>query len=757
MTRLLPVDSNYPLRLLGWVGAASTTIVGMAIVPVQAASLTSWQFNSAANQLELNVKDGTTPRYFLMAQPARIVVDLPNTSIGTVTTQKTYTGAIRQIRVSQFQPGLTRIVMELSPDVSLAPGQVKLEKVSSDSRWLLRPLISQAPASSSSLAEKPSPAAKPFVTAAAPASIAPVRSSLPPVSKNSAAASVPSLPAASSRDSGLSPKAPPLPVVNPASNSSRVDVKVPPLAAVNPPDKPSLAAAPSFPAPAPLSSPSASSKDPFPSIPNPSQTSGAGVKLPTPPATSPTSITAANSSLPSPSTSGSTGEPDAGIAVDTTRAVAIAVPPPDQKPSQSAPVASSAAAASANRPALRPADPRPDNPLAKPTTNPVSSSANAATGSTGSAPSASLSDAAQLELPTTIASARSTTEPMITVPPLGSSETRLAAPPTSSTPTPAFNSAPAATPVVPRSFPQPGSGSSSGSLIDASSTLPSTADGVDQPVTVSVPALSSNQSAPSGRTTPAADSGATPLPPDLPNSPSVSVPAVPPPMPASAVIEPTRSNVEGAKPLPAPEQQLPEQQRVVDFGQRLPSRNAPQGWVGDRSSTLQSYRPSSPDTLLPAGTLLDLRYPGEQVLNLAVSGPQQEVLILQTGIRDSTGNVVAPEGTRVIGRFETTSSGSRFVAQAISLGGRTLPLVAQSDSLGGTRSLSENSLVRNAGIGVLAGGLLGGLTGGENTGWGVLGGAAAGAAATYFTAPKPAAIQPGQVLQIRLQQDLRQP
>jgi hypothetical protein len=737
MTRLLPVDcSNDSLRLLGLVAAASTTIAGMTIVPVQAASLTSWQFNSAANQLELNVKDGTTPRYFLMAQPARIVVDLPNTSIGTVTTQKTYTGAIRQIRVSQFQPGLTRIVMELSPDVSLAPGQVKLEKVSSDSRWLLRPLISQASASSS-LVEKPASAAKPF-TAAAPVAIAPVRLSLPPLiensAANSAATSKPALSAAPNNGSDLSSKAP---LVEPV---------------VNPPAKPSLAVTtPSLPAPAPLNTPNASSKDPFPSIPNPNQTPGASVKPPTPPVSRPTSITAANSKSPPPSTSDAAG-PDAGMAVDTTRGVAIAVPAPDQKPAPSAPIASPASSAPvASAPVASPASSAPVASPAAPSrsANSPASGANIATKLMGSAPSPSLSDAAQAELPTTIASARSITEPMITVPPLGSSEAQPAASPAiASTPTPAFSSAPAAAPAVSRSFPQSGSNSA----VDAPSALPSTADGADQPVTVSVPAISPNQSAPSGRTTLAADSSATPLPPDLPDSASGNVPAVQPPMPTSAVVEPVRPNLEVAKPLPSPEQQ-----RVVDFGQRLPSRNALQGFGSDRPSNLQSYRSLSPDTLLPAGTLLDLRYPGEQVLNLAATGPQQEVLVLQTGIRDSTGNVVAPEGTRVIGRFETSSSGSRFVAQAISLGGRTLPLVAQSESLEGNRSLSENTLVRNAGIGVLAGGLLGGLTGGENTGWGILGGAAAGAAATYFTAPKPAAIQPGQVFQIRLQQDLRQP
>ncbi len=130
--------------MAGFSGAVMVAMMLGAIAPAQAASLTQWKYDPTANQLELTVKDGTTPRYFLMAQPARIVVDLPDTSVGEVATQKTYSGAVRSIRVSQFKPGLARIVIELSPDVSLAPGQVKLEKVSGNSRWILQPLIAGA-------------------------------------------------------------------------------------------------------------------------------------------------------------------------------------------------------------------------------------------------------------------------------------------------------------------------------------------------------------------------------------------------------------------------------------------------------------------------------------------------------------------------------------------------------------------------------------------------------------------------------------
>jgi len=116
--------------------------------PVWAAPLKAWQYDPAANQLEVTLKNGVKPRYFLMARPARIVLDLPDTEVGNVQRQQTYEGAVRQVRVSQLKPGLTRIVLELSPDVTLMRGQAQLQQVGdaepSSDRWVLRPLIAQA-------------------------------------------------------------------------------------------------------------------------------------------------------------------------------------------------------------------------------------------------------------------------------------------------------------------------------------------------------------------------------------------------------------------------------------------------------------------------------------------------------------------------------------------------------------------------------------------------------------------------------------
>jgi hypothetical protein len=115
------------------------------MLTARAEELTEWRFNPDTQQLEVVVPENSTPRYFLLAQPARIVLDLPNTDVGSVVSEQTYSGAVRRVRVAQFEPGVTRIVLELTPDTVLAPGQAELTEVETlpggVTRWTLRPLL----------------------------------------------------------------------------------------------------------------------------------------------------------------------------------------------------------------------------------------------------------------------------------------------------------------------------------------------------------------------------------------------------------------------------------------------------------------------------------------------------------------------------------------------------------------------------------------------------------------------------------------
>ncbi|PLZ13218.1 AMIN domain-containing protein [Fischerella thermalis] len=104
--------------------------------------LEDWRFDPEALQLEIILSAPSQPRYFFLSQPSRIVVDLPSTKLGYVSTQQNFYGAIKSIRVSQLNADVTRIVMDLMPGTFINPNQVQLQPVSPENptRWVLSPV-----------------------------------------------------------------------------------------------------------------------------------------------------------------------------------------------------------------------------------------------------------------------------------------------------------------------------------------------------------------------------------------------------------------------------------------------------------------------------------------------------------------------------------------------------------------------------------------------------------------------------------------
>ncbi len=109
----------------------------------QIARLEDWRFNPEALQLEISLSAASQPRQFYLAQPPRIVVDLPDTQLGNVATRQNYSGAIQSIRISQLNADVTRIVLDLAPGTLLDPARVQLQPLSRQAnRWVLRTAIS---------------------------------------------------------------------------------------------------------------------------------------------------------------------------------------------------------------------------------------------------------------------------------------------------------------------------------------------------------------------------------------------------------------------------------------------------------------------------------------------------------------------------------------------------------------------------------------------------------------------------------------
>ncbi len=116
-----------------------STIVTAFILssPAHAAKLNSWRFDSTQNRLEITTEGAIQPKAQLVFNPTRLVVDLPGTQFGRPQVTEAVGGAIRSLRVGQFDRDTSRIVIELAPGYTLNPKEVKFVGVSPN-RWTVQ-------------------------------------------------------------------------------------------------------------------------------------------------------------------------------------------------------------------------------------------------------------------------------------------------------------------------------------------------------------------------------------------------------------------------------------------------------------------------------------------------------------------------------------------------------------------------------------------------------------------------------------------
>jgi N-acetylmuramoyl-L-alanine amidase len=104
--------------------------------PANAGKLLSWQYEEKENRLIFLTDAGVQPQAQLLSDPARLVIDLPGTSLGRETVKENYSGTIRSLRVGQFDEQTARIVLELAPGYTIDPQQVQFRGVSS-TQWMV--------------------------------------------------------------------------------------------------------------------------------------------------------------------------------------------------------------------------------------------------------------------------------------------------------------------------------------------------------------------------------------------------------------------------------------------------------------------------------------------------------------------------------------------------------------------------------------------------------------------------------------------
>jgi N-acetylmuramoyl-L-alanine amidase len=119
---------------LHWLIPGTVLCISLLSSPARAAKLQSWHFDVNRNQLEINTDGAVQPKAQLIFNPTRLVIDLPGIEFGRPQLVQSVGGAIRVVRIGQFDPQTTRIVVELNSGYTLDPKQVKFEGITAN-RW----------------------------------------------------------------------------------------------------------------------------------------------------------------------------------------------------------------------------------------------------------------------------------------------------------------------------------------------------------------------------------------------------------------------------------------------------------------------------------------------------------------------------------------------------------------------------------------------------------------------------------------------
>ncbi|MFG6105097.1 AMIN domain-containing protein [Leptothoe sp. EHU-05/26/07-4] len=124
----------------------SLIALALSMAPAFAENLQNWSFDTSSNELTFSLSDEVFPEFFLLSEPPRLVLDIPNTDIGDIDPEQIYDGAVKNIRVAQYTPENVRVVIELSPEIVLSPEQADIQFDDSDDgqrHWRFRPLIAE--------------------------------------------------------------------------------------------------------------------------------------------------------------------------------------------------------------------------------------------------------------------------------------------------------------------------------------------------------------------------------------------------------------------------------------------------------------------------------------------------------------------------------------------------------------------------------------------------------------------------------------
>lgn len=111
---------KFPWLLSGLIGTL------LLSAPAQADVVQSWKFDARQNRLDFTTDEGVQPTAQLIANPTRVVVDLPGIRWGKPKASQLVGGAVQAVRIGQFNAQTTRLVVELASGYTVEPQQVQV-------------------------------------------------------------------------------------------------------------------------------------------------------------------------------------------------------------------------------------------------------------------------------------------------------------------------------------------------------------------------------------------------------------------------------------------------------------------------------------------------------------------------------------------------------------------------------------------------------------------------------------------------------
>ncbi|BAZ32880.1 beta-lactamase [Cylindrospermum sp. NIES-4074] len=104
---------------------------------VKAATVANWHFDSNRNELDFSTDENVQPKVQVLANPTRLVIDLPGVSLGYPLASRRVGSVIREVSIGQLNANNTRISITLAPGYTFDPAQVKLQE-ESPTRWSIK-------------------------------------------------------------------------------------------------------------------------------------------------------------------------------------------------------------------------------------------------------------------------------------------------------------------------------------------------------------------------------------------------------------------------------------------------------------------------------------------------------------------------------------------------------------------------------------------------------------------------------------------